>query len=86
MTPTRPLACIRLHATLSAGACATRYEQAKQRFPPTALLACRGCPAGERVAELLPVAALKVRRQGESFRLYGIHGAPWVPTPDRVTR
>lgn len=37
MTPTRPLACIRLHATLSAGACATRYEQAQQRFPPTAL-------------------------------------------------
>lgn len=54
MNATRPLACIRLACTLSAGACAARYRGAQGAFPLPALIVCKTCPAGERLQALLP--------------------------------
>lgn len=90
MTPALDVRCERLHARLSAPACALRYYTACQRFAPVYAQACLGCDVGAGNVTLVPASALTRRRTAQdAYRAYETARAPKRRAelrPDRVQR
>lgn len=68
----RRILCERFACVLSRAACGTGFYAAIQRFAPTQLQGCLGCPVGPRNLALVPAAALNRARRGpaDTWRLY----------------